>query len=196
MQKVLVSIAIQSLEVPSVKVVDVKGNPLIVSGVVTYQIVDSRRAALEVAAWRQYLSTQAEVVLKQICASHPYESRVVGEDSLKTEANKVRREICQLLQAKASIAGIHVLNFEFKELSYAPEIAASMLVRQQAEAMLETRQVVVEGGVRIAYEAITHLKSAGLEIGDGEASRLAGNLVLVICSESRVTPTIQLGAGR
>ena len=86
---------------------------------------------------------------------------MVGEDSLKTEAAKVRKEICQLLQAKASIAGIHVLNFEFKELSYAPEIAASMLVRQQAEAMLEARQVVVEGGVRIAYEAITHLKSAG-----------------------------------
>ena len=68
-----------------------------------------------------------------------------------------------------------------------------MLVRQQAEAMLEARQVVVEGGVRIAYEAVSHLRSAGLEIGDGEASRLAANLVLTICSESRITPTIQLG---
>ena len=194
MEKVTVSVAIQSLEVPSVKVVDVKGNPLIVSGVVTFQIIDTKKAALDVSAWRSYLSTQAEVILKQICASHPYESRIAGEDSLKAEANKVRREIVQLLQAKVSLAGLHILNFEFKELSYAPEIAASMLVRQQAEAMLEARQVVVEGGVRIAYEAITHLKAAGLEIGDGEASRLASNLVLTICSESRITPTIQLSA--
>jgi len=161
--------------------------------VVTFQIIDTKKAALDVRQWLQYLNTQAEVVLKQICSSHPYESRIVGEDSLKTEAAKVRREIVQLLQAKVTLAGVHVLNFEFKELSYAPEIAASMLVRQQAEAMLEARQVVVEGGVRIAYEAIQHLRSAGLEIGDGEASRLAANLVLTICSESRITPTIQLG---
>ena len=61
--------------------------------------------------------------------------------------------------------------------------------------MLEARQVVVEGGVRIAYEAVTHLRSAGLQIGDGEASRLAANLVLTICSESRITPTINMSGG-
>ena len=193
MERINVNIAVQSIEIAKVKVVDVKGNPLIVSGVVTFQIIDTKKAALDVRQWQSYLNTQAEVVLKQICSSHPYESRVAGEDSLKTEASKVRREIVQLLQAKVTLAGVHIMNFEFKELSYAPEIAASMLVRQQAEAMLEARQVVVEGGVRIAYEAIQHLRSAGLEIGDGEASRLAANLVLTICSESRITPTIQLG---
>ena len=166
-----------------------------VSGVVTFQVVDSKKAALDVKLWSAYLYTQGEVVLKQICSMHPYESRIAGEDSLKTEATKVRVEIVQLLQAKVTLAGVHVLNFEFKELSYAPEIAASMLVRQQAEAMLEARQVVVEGGVRIAYEAVSHLRAAGLEIGDSEASRLAANLVLTICSESRITPTIQLGGG-
>ena len=193
MERINVNIAVQSIEIAKVKVVDVKGNPLMVSGVVTFQIIDSKKAALDVKMWSSYLNTQAEVVLKQICSSHPYESRIAGEDSLKTEANKVRREIIQLLQAKVTLAGVHVMNFEFRELSYAPEIAASMLVRQQAEAMLEARQVVVEGGVRIAYEAVSHLRSAGLEIGDGEASRLAANLVLTICSESRITPTIQLG---
>ena len=67
-----------------------------------------------------------------------------------------------------------------------------MLVRQQAEAMLDARQVVVQGGVRIAHEAIELLKRAGIEMDSVESSRLASNLMLTICSETRVTPTIQL----
>jgi len=192
LQVLQVSTALQSIEIQQVKVVVVKSNPLIVGGVVTYQILDTRKAALDVSSWRSYLQTQAEVVLKQICSSHPYESRIEGEDSLKREADKVRKEIVQRLQAKVSVAGITVANFEFKELSYAPEIASQMLVRQQAEAMLDARKVVVEGGVSIAWEAVSHLKSAGLVIADAEATRLAGNLVLAICSESRITPTMQL----
>jgi len=187
-----VSTALQSLEIASVKVVDVKGNPLAVSGVVTYQIMDTRKAALDVGAWRNYLQTQAEVVLKQICSSHPYESRDPNQDSLKREADKVRKEIVERLASKVNVAGISVLSFEFKELSYAPEIASQMLVRQQAEALLDARKVVVEGGVMIAWEAIQHLKGAGLVIADDQAARLAGNLLLSICSEARVTPTINL----
>lgn len=69
-----------------------------------------------------------------------------------------------------------------------------MLVRQQAEAMLEARTTVVEGSVRIAWDAVCHLRAAGLVFPDSEASRLAANLVVTICSESRVQPTIQLQA--
>ena len=112
MERINVNIAVQSIEIAKVKVVDVKGNPLMVSGVVTFQIIDSKKAALDVKMWQSYLNTQAEVVLKQICSSHPYESRIAGEDSLKTEASKVRREIVQLLQAKVTLAGLHVMNFE------------------------------------------------------------------------------------
>jgi len=187
-----VSTAVQSLELTTLKVVDVKGNPLLVSGVVTYQVLDTRKAALDVRVWREYLQTQAEVVLKQICSSHPYESRDPNEDSLKREADKVRKEIVERLAGKVAVAGILVSSFEFKELSYAPEIASQMLVRQQAEAMLDARKVVVEGGVTIAWEAVQHLKAAGLVIADEQAARLAGNLVLSICSEARVTPTINL----
>lgn len=188
----LVSTAIQTYEVPALKVVYIRGNPLNVSGVITFQIVNSRRATLDVENWRTYISQQAEVVLKQICSAHPYESNKPGEDSLKTEANHVRTEIVALLQSRAESAGIKILNFEFKELSYAPEIAALMLVRQQAEAMLEARKVVVEGAVSIAYDALHHLKREGIEYSPSDSARLTTNLILTICSESRVTPTINL----
>lgn len=117
----MLSTAVQSMVVPTTKVVDGRGNPLIIGGVVTYQVVDSRRAALEVVGWQGYLATQSEVVLKQICSLYPYEAKE-GDDSLKREADKVRAEIIRLLQARVDIAGIQIKNFEFKELSYAPEL--------------------------------------------------------------------------
>lgn len=138
------------------------------------------------------ISTQAEVVMKQICSSHPYETQKAGEDCLKKEAHKVRREIVDLLQGKAHIAGLHVLNFEFKELSYAPEIAGQMLVRQQAEAMLDARKTVVDGAVEISTAAVENLKHRGIDLTQAEAARLASNLVITICSESRVTPTMTI----
>jgi hypothetical protein len=89
-------------------------------------------------------------------------------------------------------AGIRIMRFEFNELSYAPEIASMMLVRQQAEAMLDARKVVVEGAVSIAYDAVHHLREAGINVSEPEAARLASNLIVTICSESRVQPTIHL----
>lgn len=120
-ERTLMSTAVQSLNVPTTKVVDARGNPLVVAGVVTFQILDTRKAALDVVGWHSFLSTQAEVVLKQICSVHPYEAKEAGEDSLKREADKVRVEIVRLLQSRVDVAGIQVKNFEFKELSYAPE---------------------------------------------------------------------------
>ena len=153
------------VEVPSVKVVDVKGNPLIVSGVVTYQVIDSKRAALDVTSWRSFLSTQAEVVLKQICSCSPVREPRAGRGQSEAGGGQgaARDRAAAAGQGHTGRRAHHQLRVQGAQ-SYAPEIAASMLVRQQAEAMLEARQVVVEGGVRIAFEAITHLKSAGLEI--------------------------------
>ncbi len=99
-----------------------------------------------------------------------------------------------LLQDKVTKAGIKILEMNFTEVQYSPEIAASMLVRQQAEATLDARKLVVEGAVQIAHEAVCSLKEKGIVMTSEEVSRLASNLVITICSESRVTPTINLSA--
>jgi len=186
-----VSTAIQSIEIPNLKVLDFKGSPLQVSGVVTYQVLNAKKAVLDVENWNKYIVNQAEVVMKQICSSHPYEAKP-GEDSLKTETSKVRGEIVQLLQQKGEPAGIRILNFEFKELSYAPEIAPQMLVRQQAEAMLDARKVVVQGAAEIALGAVRNLSDRGVVMSKEETARLASNLIITIVSDSKVTPTISL----
>ena len=152
----------------------------------TYQVVDSRAAVLDILDYSSFLVSQAEVILKQTCALHTYHQ-------LTSEVSAVRAEAVRLLQAKSLVAGIQVAAFEFKQLSYAPEVAGPMLVKQQAEAMPEARSLLVEGGVKVAYEAVSHLRSAEL-LGDAEAGKLAGNLVLTICNESRITPTITLSS--
>jgi chorismate synthase len=135
--------------------------------------------------------------MKQICSNYPYEAKSVAagsvaEDCLKTEPVRIRSEVMSLLQSKVSEAGLLIRDYQFNEISYAPEIASQMLVRQQAEAMLDARKVVVEGAVAIAADAILRLKEHGLAMAAQEANRLAANLIITICSESRVTPTINL----
>ncbi len=187
-----ISTAIQSFDVPKLKVVDQCGNPLIVSGVVTYQVVDSKRAAIDVVNYRHYLSTQSEVVLRQICTLYPYQSSDEKAESLKDDAQKVKFEITKLLQEKASLAGIQIIAFEFKELSYAPEIAANMLLRQQAQARLSAKQIIVVGAVAIAHGAVDQMKKSGMELSKNEESRLVGNLLLTMCSETGIQPTIDI----
>ena len=182
-----ISTALQSTDIAPTKVVDARGSPLVVSAVVTYQVVDSHAAVLDIVDYRAFLASQAEVVLKQTCALHTYQQ-------LTGEASAVRAQAVRLLQAKLLVAGLHVAAFEFKQLSYAPEVAGPMLIKQQAAAMLEARSLLVEGGVRVAYDAVCHLRAAGLPVSDVEAGKLAGNLLLTICSESRVTPTMTLSS--
>ena len=162
-----VSTAVNSTELPQLTVIDKRGNPLRVSGVVNWVVVDARKASLDVQQYTQFLKSQAEVVMKQICSLHPYEAKPgSNEDSLKTEANKIRSDIIQLLQSKVSQAGLRVIEYQFNEISYSPEIAAQMLVRQQAEAMLDARKVVVEGAVETCASMPRRLAIAiaGLEL--------------------------------
>jgi hypothetical protein len=127
-----VSRAVNSTELPSLSVIDSRGNPLRVSGVVNWVVVDAKKAVLDVQDYWSFLRAQAEVVMKQICSLHPYEAKPgSNEDSLKTEANKIRNDIVALLQKKVSQAGIRIIEYQFNEISYAPEIASQMLVRQQ-----------------------------------------------------------------
>lgn len=95
---------------------------------------------------------------------------------------------------QVSQAGLRVLDMNFNEISYAPEIASQMLVRQQAEAMLDARKVVVDGSVSIAHDAIVQLRERGIVMAPAETARLASNLIITICSESRVQPTMSLSA--
>lgn len=177
----------QTLELPRTTVADGNGNPIVVAAVLTYHYVDSKRVALEISDAHDFVKTQAMAVLKQVASKYPYESE--DGHNLKAEAQAIGQEMVRLLQSKVDAAGTTVLSFELSDLSYAPEIAQSMLVRQQAQALVGARKIVVEGAVEIVYEAIVQLGHKGLELPPDERSRLVSNLLTVICGESKVQPT-------
>lgn len=182
-----VSVKRQTLELPRTTVADGNGNPILIAAVVTYRYVDSRKVALDIEDAHGFVKTQAMAVLKQVASKYPYESH--DGHSLKAEAQAIGAEMVALLQVKVNAAGTEVLSFELSDLSYAPEIAQSMLVRQQAQALVDARKIVVEGAVEIVYEAVHQLEAKGLGLDQSERSRLVANLLTVICGEAKVQPT-------
>lgn len=180
----------QAIDVHRTVVADGNGNPIVVAGVVTYRFVDTKKAALEVQDAPQFVKTQAMAVLKQVASRHPYES--VGQVSLKSETGAVTKEMRDLLQEKVRAAGAEIATFELSDLSYAPEIAQAMLVRQQAQALVDARKVIVEGAVQIVCHAVELLEEKGLKLPAAEQPRLVSNLLTVICGEAHVQPTYSI----
>lgn len=182
----------QTHELQKGVVADGNGNPIIVSGIVTYTFVDSIKVALEVEDAQEFVWSQAQAVLKQVCSRYPYESE--EGHSLKSEAAEVGRELQEALQHKVSAAGTKVHAFELSDLTYAPEIAQSMLIRQQAKALVDARKIIVEGAVEIVREAVSRLEEAGHSLKKDAREKLVANLLTVICAESKVQPTMPVGS--
>lgn len=180
----------QTLDLARTVVADGNGNPIMIAAVVTYQYVDSIKVALEVEDAYEFVKTQAMAVLKQIASKYPYESQ--EGHSLKAEAQAIGREMVAALQMKVDPAGTKIETFELSDLSYAPEIAQAMLVRQQAQALVDARKIVVQGATEIVNDAIHQLSDKGLDLPPADRSRLVSNLLTVICGDANVQPTLPI----
>jgi len=185
-----ISTRTQTIDIKKTTVVDANGNPIIVSGVATFKIVDTVKAAFDVQNLNEYMERQAMATLKRVCSKYPYESK--DGISLQTEADQVSREMVAALQEKAEIGGAKVMSYELADLQYAPEIAQGMLVRQQAQALLDARKVIVDGAVSIVTTAVTKLKETGVVLDEKAQTRLVSNLLAVICSDARVQPSFSV----
>jgi regulator of protease activity HflC (stomatin/prohibitin superfamily) len=188
-----VSVKQQTVDIAKTTVADGNGNPIIIGGVCTYKVVDSGKAALDVEEYHTFLKTQAMAVLKQVASQYPYESK--DGHSLKSEAVEVGEEMVKLLNKKVAPAGIHIGSYELADLTYAPEIAQSMLVRQQAQALVDARKIIAEGAVEIVDEAVTMLDDRGYKLDERTRSRLVSSLLVVICGEGKVQPTYSVKDG-
>lgn len=179
----------RSIELPKTTVIDSNGNPLIISAVVVFQFVNTKRATLEVENADNFVKSQAECALKQTLSKFPYES-MDGSPCLKTEAQLIGEHLTSKLQDKISQAGALAHSFQLKEISYAPEIASGMLKRQQAVAIIQARQTIVEGAVDIATHTLEKLSENGIHMKDKEKSHLVTNLLTVFCGEGDSGPQV------
>lgn len=192
------STTIQSMDLPrggSMRstVLDSRGNPLVVSAVVVYQVCDTYKATVSTLNYTQFIETQGESVLKAVIGRFPYECPDADTPSLQQNSDQVCEALLTELQANIDMAGIEIQSFRLKEISYAPVIAAAMLKRQQAQAMVEARQTIVNGAVDMSTSAIQSLKDRGVVLDERTTAQLVSNLLTVICSETEVQPTLPLG---
>ncbi|MEM7181241.1 MAG: SPFH domain-containing protein [Spirochaetota bacterium] len=180
----------QAIEIHKTTVADANANPIIIAAICTFRVVDSVHAALSVEDYVGFVKSQAVAVLKQVASKYPYSSP--DGHSLKDETKEIGKEMVSVLSAKVQSAGVEVISFEISDLTYAPEIAQAMLVRQQAQALVDARKIVVEGAVGIVDEALSDLKKRNISIETSHKSKIVGNLLAIICSEAKVQPTYSI----
>jgi regulator of protease activity HflC (stomatin/prohibitin superfamily) len=181
----------QVMDLATVKVADLSGNPLVISGIVTFYVGESEKVVLNIEDIKGFMETQAQSVIKQVVAKYPYEAPE-RSPSLKSSHDLIAEEMRHELQKKVDIAGAVIVSFELTDLSYAPEIANAMLVRQQAEATVSARNTIVKGAVTITNAAVESIESRGIKFTSEEKARLMGNLLITICGETRVQPIMNL----
>jgi regulator of protease activity HflC (stomatin/prohibitin superfamily) len=183
-----------TIDVPTSTVVERNGNPIHISAVVVYHVIDSRKAALDVENHHKFLTDQASAVVKRVASGFPYESADGSEPCLKAENEVVSEALRAELQAAVDVAGIEVVSVRLNDLTYAPEIAQAMLMRQQAMALIDARKTIVDGAVLIVRDGVTQLAEAGYELSPERTQELVANLLIVLCSGDHAQPMIQVQA--
>merc|ERR1711907_22075 len=175
-----------TMELPTSKIADAVGNPVMVSAILNYRVVDAKKALLHIENREKYINTNAQAVLKQTVAQYSYEQ-------LKTDHDEVNERMRASLQVMMAHAGIQVGSMCLNDLSYAPEVAAAMLKRQQAAALVDARTLIVDGAVKIAQDAVARLEEEGtVTLNDEAKVKIVTNLLTVTCSDTDATPTVSL----
>ena len=175
------------------KVNDRDGNPIEISAVVVWKVVDTAEALFEVDDYEDYVAVQSEAALRSLASRHPYDSED-DEVSLRGTMVQVCEELKGDIQERLGKAGVEVIEARISHLAYAPEIAAAMLQRQQAQAVVAARTKIVEGAVGMVEMALAQLKSDGiLELDEERRAAMVSNLLVVLCSDKHTTPVVNTG---
>lgn len=187
-----ISTADHTLDIATTTVVERNGNPIQISAVVIYRVIDSQKAALDVDDHYKFLEDQAGAVIKRVSSRYPYESADELAPCLKVESDEVTKSYVEELQKAVDPAGIQVIDVKLNDLTYAPEIAQAMLMRQQALALIDARKMIVEGAVDIVSDAVDLLRKGGLELTEDHRQELIQSLLVVLCSGERAQPVLQV----
>ncbi|CAN5709370.1 SPFH domain-containing protein [soil metagenome] len=176
------------------KVNDRDGNPVDISAVVVWRVVETAEALLEVDDYEDYVAIQSESALRNLAMRHPYDSED-HEMSLRGSTDEVCDQLRADIQERMNKAGVEVIEARISHLAYSPEIAAAMLQRQQAHAVVAARARIVEGAVGIVQMALADLEKAGVvDLDDERRAAMFSNLLVVLCSDRHTQPVINTGS--
>jgi regulator of protease activity HflC (stomatin/prohibitin superfamily) len=189
------SLRIQNLDTEVLKVNDANGNPIEISAVIVWQVRDAAQAAFDVEDYRGFVTIQAETAVRHVASVFPYDSYEEGQESLRGAADRVIATLQADLQERLDVAGVAVLDTRLRRLAYAPEIAADMLRRQQADAIVAARQRIVEGAVGMVDHALSSLNERGIvELDEERKAAMVSNLMVVLVSDRGAQPVVNSGS--
>ena len=192
--KAKVSVRTRNFETGKLKVNDSRGNPIEIGAVVVWRVTDSAEALFNVDDFRDYVHVQSEAALRNMATGYPYDAHGEGEVSLSSHTSRISGELRIEVQDRLEQAGVEVIEARISHLAYAQEIAAAMLQRQQASAVVAARQKIVEGAVGMVQQALTMLSDQGvLELDEERKAAMVSNLLVVLCSDRHTQPVVNTG---
>ncbi|MBE6901777.1 MAG: SPFH domain-containing protein [Ruminococcaceae bacterium] len=177
------------------KINDQMGNPIEVGIVVIWRVVNTAKAVFDVDNYKTFLSIQADSVLRDVVRCYPYDSTDSDEKTLRGSAQEVCELLRTQLQTRVEQAGLEIIEARITHLAYAPEIAAAMLQRQQATAIIEARQKIVDGAVGMVEMALNKLSESKVcELDEERKAQMVSNLLVVLCGNKDAQPIVNSGS--
>jgi regulator of protease activity HflC (stomatin/prohibitin superfamily) len=193
--KKAVSLRIRNFETGKLKVNDSRGNPIEIATVVVWKVVDTAEAVFEVDDFEHYVHVQSEAALRSLATAYPYDIFEDGEVSLVSHTGEISERLKVEISDRLHKAGVDVLEARISHLAYSAEIAGAMLQRQQAAAVIAARFKIVEGAVGMVENAIEMLSEKHvLELDEERKAAMVGNLLVVLCSDTRPHPVLNAGS--
>jgi regulator of protease activity HflC (stomatin/prohibitin superfamily) len=189
-----ISQRIRNFESQRLKVNDNEGNPIEIAAVVVWRVVETAEACFEVDDYNNYVHVQSEAALRNLATSYPYDAHIEHVMSLRGHTAAVAEHLKTEIQDRLSKAGVEVIEARISHLAYAAEIAAAMLQRQQAGAIIAARQRIVEGAVGMVEMALEMLSKKSIVTLDEERkATMVSNLLVVLCGERAAQPVVNTG---
>ena len=191
-----VSVRVRNFETNEIKVNDLNGNPVVIGAIVVWQVADTAKATFAVEDMEEFIHSQSESALRHVATTHPYDSTDIDTiPSLSGSTDLVSQELADEVAARVAVAGLEIVETRISALSYAPEIAQAMLQRQQATAIVDARETIVEGAVTMVESALDKLEERDIVDLDSERrASMVSNLLVVLCSDSSTQPVVNTGS--
>lgn len=199
-----ISLKIMTLNNNRQKINDCLGNPVEIGIAVMWRVVDTAKAVFNVDNYKEYLSLQCDSALRNIVRIYPYDvasdvdttgDGIADEGSLRGSSEVVASRIRDEIQQKVQEAGLEILEARITYLAYAPEIAAVMLQRQQASAIIDARKMIVDGAVGMVEMALERLsKNNTIELDEERKAAMISNLLVVLCGNRDAQPVVNSGS--
>ncbi|ULT55062.1 SPFH domain-containing protein [Neobacillus drentensis] len=192
-----VSLRVTNFNSEKLKVNDLEGNPIEIAAVVVYKVRDAAKALYDVENYEKFIQIQSETGIRHIASTYAYDSfeNNTNAFTLRQNSDEVSDVLVRDLQRRLDVAGVDVIEARLMHLAYSSEIASAMLQRQQAQAVLSARKVIVDGAVGLVKAAIDQLTEQDIvELDEEKKAQMVNNLMVAIVSEKGTQPIINTGS--